>query len=146
MKNMVLLIDTNVVMDYICERHPQYKTASLIIESCQKENISGYISFHSLPIMWYILRKIPMETRRRLLLETTNLLTVTGASHDAVVNAIQDENFSDFEDCLQEKCAMHVNADYIVTENTRHFANATIPAVTSAKMLKILYDRKDELQ
>lgn len=146
MKSMVLLIDTNVVIDYICERRPQYETASCVIASCQKKNISGYIAFHSLPTIWYILRKLPAARRRRLLLETTRLLAVTGASHDAVVHAIQNEAFSDFEDCLQEQCALQVDADYIVTENTRHFANSAIPAVTSAEMLQILYDRKNILQ
>ncbi len=112
---------------------------------CQRKNIQGYVAFHSLPNMWYILRKHSAEERREFLLSATSILTVAGASHDAVNEAIRNDSFSDFEDCLQEKCALTVHADYIVTRDVVHFTASAIPAVSPAEMLHILFDFRHDI-
>lgn len=136
MKNTVLLIDTNVLLDYILFRQPQYENSFRVISACMKDDVKGYVAFHSLSSMWYSLRKKPTSERRRALSELTNFLTVVAAPHEEVVNAIKDENFPDFEDCLQEKCALAVNADFIVTNNAKDFKSSKIPAVTPTEMIE----------
>lgn len=137
---MVLLIDANVVMDYLLVRRKYFYQAKQVLLRCQTPSVESYISFHSIPIIWYALRRYPVQERRRALMEVTDLLTVVSASHDDVIDAIKDEKFIDFEDCLQEKCALQVNADYIVTNNIKDFAASEIPAVTPAEMLEIIRD------
>lgn len=56
--------------------------------------------------------------------------------HDYVRNALERNDFSDFEDCLQDECALQNNADYIITRNIDDFANSNVPAVTPADFLK----------
>lgn len=46
---MVILIDTNVALDFLTMRHPYYNEASDIIRLCADEKVQGYIAFHSLP-------------------------------------------------------------------------------------------------
>ena len=136
---MVLLIDTNVILDYLLVRKPQYDDADKFIDYCTKFDVRCYLAFHSVSTIWYHLRKhFDLKERRTLLLKITDFFTVTGASHNAVVRAILDENFPDFEDCLQEKCALQVNADYIVTNNVKDFKASEIPAVTPAEMIEII--------
>ena len=136
---MVLLIDTNVVLDYLLVREAQYCNAARIIDYCQQFKVKSYIAFHSVSIIWYNLRKhFQSKERRQLLLSITNFFTVTGASHNAVVRAILNEDFPDFKDCLQEKCALEVGADYIVTNNIKDFSASEIPAVTPAEMIEII--------
>ena len=48
-------------------------------------------------------------------MELCDFLQVIGASHQEVVKAIKMESFKDFEDCLQDRCAKSVDADYIIT-------------------------------
>lgn len=138
MRNMVLLIDTNVVLDYLLEREPYFKDANSILALCRTDEIKGYLAFHSVSSIWYTLRKHSEIERRYALLEVAVLLEVAAAPHEAVVDAILNEDFADFEDCLQEKCAIDVEADYIVTGNVKDFKTSTIPAVTPAQMLEIL--------
>ena len=45
---MVVLIDTNVIIDYLITREPFYKAASAIIIKCAQKEITGYIAFHSI--------------------------------------------------------------------------------------------------
>ena len=146
MKNMVLLIDANVILDYLVERQSQFYDAKCILTQCHNPHVKGYVAFHSISIIWYALRKTAIKDRRRALLEITDLLTVTGAPHEEVVNAIINENFSDFEDCLQEKCALNVSADYIVTNNVKDFKTSKVPALTPIEMLKIIVERRIGLE
>ena len=138
MKNIVLLIDANIVLDYLLVRQPQFSKSTRVLLACQNDDIDGYLAFHSLSSIWYVLRKHQIEDRRTALLEIMDFLIVTGTPHKSVIDAIKNEDFRDFEDCLQEKCALEVNADYIVTNNVKDFAVSAIPAVTPANILKIL--------
>lgn len=139
MKNMVLLIDVNVVIDFIFARQPNYEDAKAIADLCKKEKVKGCIAFHSVSIIWYLLRKFPANERRPLLLKVTELFEVVAAPHSEVVDAANNENFPDFEDCLQEKCAVAARADFIVTNNVKDFKTSVIPAVTPTELLAILF-------
>ena len=57
MKNMVLLIDTNVIIDYILVRQPQFSNSVRVISACQNKVVKGYMAFHSLSTIWYVARK-----------------------------------------------------------------------------------------
>lgn len=110
-----------------------------MLESCVSGNITGYIALHSISNIFYILRKRYSTTdRRKLLLDILNLLRIAGADHESVINALQREDFSDFEDCLQDECAKQIHADYIVTRNTTDFSVSDIPAITPESLSKIL--------
>ena len=136
---MVLLIDANVILDYFLVRRPHFNKAHRLLTKCLEPSVKGCVSFHSMSIISYVLRKHPDEERKQALYKVTDLLTVVSASHNAVVYAIGDKNFSDFEDCLQEKCALNINSDYIVTNNVKDFSASEIPAVTPAELLEIIH-------
>ena len=136
---MVLLIDANVILDYFLVRRPHFNKAHRLLTKCLEPSVKGCVSFHSLPIINYMLRRYSLKERRRALLEVTDFLKVVSVSHEKVIDAITDENFSDFEDCLQEKCALNINSDYIVTNNVKDFSASEIPAVTPAELLEIIH-------
>lgn len=132
MKNMVILIDANVILDYIASREPYYREAYKVMEMCCSDKVQGYLAFHSVSIIWYTLRRfIPDKIERReWMRKILQMIRVTGASHEDVLKAIDMEDFRDFEDCLQDRCAEAVNADYIVTSNTKDFNKSVVKAVT----------------
>lgn len=133
---MVLLVDTNVLIDYLGHRNGFEKAAHAIIAYCAREDVQGFVAFHSLPNIWYALRKEPEECRRKGLRAICRVFTVTGASHDEVVRAINQTDFKDFEDCLQDRCAVEVNADYIITRNVKDFATSCTEAITPSDFVK----------
>ena len=65
---MVILIDTNVALDFLAIRQPYYGDTRNIIRHCADGQIKGYIAFHSLPNIFYILRKSHSEADRRKML------------------------------------------------------------------------------
>lgn len=64
---------------------------------------------------------------------------MAGASHEAVVRAIRMTAFKDFEDCLQNRCAEQVRADYIITRNLEDFKESDVPAILPVDFLKKEY-------
>ena len=89
------MIDTNVIIDFLIAREPFYNSALQVIKKCASGEVNGYIAFHSLPNLWYILRKIPEETRREWLEKICKILNVTSATHEAVIKAIKMEKKTD---------------------------------------------------
>lgn len=134
---MVILVDTNVIIDFLITREPFYKSSSEIIEKCVAGELDGYIAFHSIPNLWYILRSIPEDKRREWLSDLCGFLQVAGASHEEVLRAIRMTAFRDFEDCLQDRCAKSVGAEYIITRNAMDFGNSDVPAISPEDFLKI---------
>ena len=52
-----ILIDTNVLLDYLLEREPFFEDAKRVISSCTEGNTKGCIAAHSISNMFFILRK-----------------------------------------------------------------------------------------
>ncbi len=136
---MVILVDTNVILDYLAERKGFFDDARKIMEICADGKVQGCIAFHSLSNLWFILRKKPDNVRREMLKQICALLSVVSAGHDEVVKAIETVEFKDFEDCLQDKCAVAVKADYIVTRNEADYRFADTKVITPGEFCKLGY-------
>lgn len=132
---MVILVDTNVIIDFLTTREPYFDASSKVIAKCANGELTGYIAFHSIPNLWYILRKVPDDMRRKWLIDICEFLTVAGVNHDEVLRAIRMKDFKDFEDCLQDRCARNIGAKYIITRNAADFTNSEVPAVSPEDFL-----------
>ena len=137
-KNTVLLIDSNVVLDFLLRREPFYDSSKRVMRLCTDEYVDGYVALHSLTTIWYLLRNKPDSERRSSLKTVCELLEVVGTTHDEIVNAIDMTEFRDFEDCVLSKCAKAAGADYIVTRNKSDFTYSEIPAVTPDELFSLL--------
>lgn len=92
---------------------------------------------HSVPNMFYILRKaMSAEARREVLLNLCSILAIEDIDSVKVIAALKNSAFTDLEDCLQSSCAGKIKADYIVTRNIKDFINSEIPAVLPEVFLK----------
>ena len=81
MKSTVVLIDTNILLNYITNREDKYLEQSIkIVELCAEGKIRGYIAFHTLSTLWYVLRKKDDKERRDILKDICEIFTVAAAS------------------------------------------------------------------
>ncbi len=134
---MRVLIDTNILADLLLGRDPYYDIANNILIMCADKRIHGYIAAHSVPNLFYILRKfMTREERREALKDICQIVKVEGIDSFKILSALDNEDFSDFEGCLQEECALAISADYIVTRNTKDFASSRVPAILPDEFLK----------
>ena len=134
---MVVLIDTNIILDILEKRTPFYEASSKILSYCATGKIKGYIALHSISNIFYILRKrLSPDDRRTLLLGILNFLQIANATHEGVKRALMRNDFLDFEDCLQDECARRAFANYIITRNTADFSSSTTPAITPTDFIQ----------
>ena len=143
MRNMRILIDTNVLIDYLLQREPFLEAATQILDLCEEKKLHGCIAAHSIPNMSYILRKDFSPNRlRELLLSFCLALNVVDIDRYKIVTALEQESFHDFEDCLQMQCAASYHANYIISRNCKDFTGSTIPAIEPDEFLA-LFGKKD---
>ena len=53
-------------------------------------------------------------------------------------SAIENEALNDFEDCLQEECAVEAMADYIVTRNPEDYKGSRVKVILPDEFVKLL--------
>jgi predicted nucleic acid-binding protein len=139
---MRILIDTNVLLDALLGREPHFENADKILELCATRKVQGCIAAHSIPNMFYILRKDMSEADRRDVLSNfCVILSVEGVDSAKVSAVLKNSDFSDLEDCLQAECAESAAADYIVTRNVKDFKMSNVHAITPREFLD-LWDRR----
>ena len=140
---MKILIDTNILIDFFARREPFFEDAVKIFELCQKEIVEGSIAAHSIVDMAYILRKnFTLDELKKIFLRLCTIFKVEAIDVEKILRAIDDNEFKDFEDCLQMQCAVSFDADYIVTRNVDDFKAGNILAVTPQDFLN-LYAEKE---
>lgn len=133
-----ILIDTNVLLDYLLEREPFFEDAKEIVLSCVDGKAKGCIAAHSIPNMFFILRKdYNAKERREVLSNLCSIFDVEGIDKAKLLLGLANENFTDFEDCLQMECAKSYGADYIVTRNVSDYSVSEIKAIEPKDYLNL---------
>ena len=136
---MRVLIDANVLLDYISERQPFVIDSSKVIKLCIENVIDGCIAAHTITNLFYILRKeISVQERRKLFLDLCRVFTVIGIDFEKLELSLKNDTFDDLEDCLQDECAVEFKADYIITRNTIHFESSSVKAIEPKDFMGIL--------
>lgn len=129
-KEGVVVDDTN---------EPYADNAKKILEKCAAREVTGILAAHSIPNMFYIFRKNFSQDERRFLLKNLcNIFKISDLNAKKILAALENEKFVDFEDCLQEECAVESMADYIVTRNPADFANSRVEVILPEEFLKKL--------
>jgi len=133
-----ILIDTNVLLDYLLEREPFFEVAKGVILSCVEGNVKGCIAAHSIPNMFFILRKdYDANERREILSNLCEIFDVEGIDKAKLLSGLANEDFTDFEDCLQMECAKAYGADYIVTRNVADYSVSEVKAIEPKDYLNL---------
>ena len=133
---MTILLDTNIILDYIAERPFSKSETKQIFDMFFSRKINGIIAAHSITNLWYILRKTCTAPERREIINTLlECFEIAEINKTIIQNAINRNNFSDFEDCLQDECAKTYKADYIITRDKDDFTTSLIPTLFPTEFL-----------
>lgn len=135
---MKVLVDTNVILDVLCNRKEFVADSLRVFQCCETQRITGYISALSIPNIVYIMRKELDPERIKEILHTLTLVFSVVELRESDLLKAAELPFGDYEDAIQCVCAARVRADYIVTRNEKDFTNSAIPAISPTNMLKRL--------
>lgn len=136
---MRILVDTNVILDVLLKREPHTKAAQIIMTKCADREITGYLAAHSIPNIFYVLRKdYSQEERRKFIRNLCGIFRISDLNAEKIISAVDNEQFLDFEDCLQEECAVTEMTDYIVTRNPADFKQSRVKVIEPDEFVKLL--------
>lgn len=133
---MRVLIDTNIILDLLCNREGFADDAARLIKLCEIKQIEGYVSALSIPNIVYIMRKELDRERISAIIQTlSSILTIADLKGGDMLKAAS-LSMNDFEDALQSVCATRIRSIFIVTRNLKDFANSKVPAIKPDELLK----------
>ncbi|MGC9527752.1 MAG: type II toxin-antitoxin system VapC family toxin [Limnospira sp.] len=135
---MRVLIDTNVVLDFLQEREPFLDNAARLFERIDAGEIEGLIAATTITNIYYIIRRasggvVAQDAIAQILTD----LTICAVDRDVLEQALQ-LNFQDFEDAVQYACAAVHQVDAIVTRDRSGFIEATIPVISPEEIDRIV--------
>lgn len=132
---MVLLVDTNIILDVLLNRPEFVKDSSMIWKLCETEQAKGYLSTLTYVNMMYVMRKQLTPDQIEDVFRKLNLIFEFADFSPAVLERAAAMKWKDFEDAVQSATAESVHADYIVTRNLKDFMKSKVIAFTPAELL-----------
>jgi predicted nucleic acid-binding protein len=135
---MIVLADTNILLDVLQKRLPHYDHSSRVWNLVEQKVLDGYVSAISFNNVFYVLRK---QIGSAKALEAVKLLRAVfkcvPLDEQAIDRAIATTT-SDFEDAIQAAAGLRVGAEYIVTRNVQDFRTLGLPPLTAEELLAVL--------
>lgn len=140
---MDLLLDTNILIDYLGQRKPFYKEATQLIAAGYFSDARLWTPVKSLSDVFYILQKHIDTTalQKKLAQFCKVVLPVDLTSQDAL--RALNLSWKDYEDCLVAVAADKVRADYLITRDKKGFIRSSVPVANPQEILKILEQEQD---
>ena len=119
-----VLLDTNVVLDFILKREPNYGYAQTIVKEIVNGNVQGYITASMATDIFYLLQKTNGKIfALNALTDLLIILDVLTVYRDDVYSTLY-LGWDDFEDALQAYVAVRSGMDAIITRNINDYQQA----------------------
>lgn len=133
---MILLLDTDVLIDVALGREPHAEASGRLIDGLERRPGSAFVAWHSVSNFHY--RVAPARggaDTKSFIEELTSFVDVAPTS-TADLRYATRLPLADFEDAMQVAAATACGAEIIATRNVRDYEGSPIPARTPAELLE----------
>ncbi len=136
---MRVLIDTNIVLDFLLQREPFFQDAELLFQAIDVGQLIGYVTATTLTDIFYISRKHTrsVEQARQAVSETLTAMVICPIDR-AVLESAFNSGLVDFEDAVQIFGAVAQGLDAILTRDNKGFLSSPIPVLSIQELLQQL--------
>ena len=136
---MRVLIDTNIVLDFLLQRERFFQDAELLFQAIDAGQLIGYVTATTLTDIFYISRKHTrsVEQARQAVLETLTAMVICPIDR-AVLESAFNSGLVDFEDAVQIFGAVAQGLDAILTRDNKGFLSSPIPVLSIQELLQQL--------
>jgi predicted nucleic acid-binding protein len=135
---MRVLLDTNVVLDFILKRAPFDIEAKEIFAFAARRKITVFVSPITPINAFYTTRKEKgKDVAFQVVEDFLKLVEIAETGKQVLQNAFA-LNFNDYEDAVQHECAVAENLDAIVTRNVKDYQNASVKIYSPREFLQFL--------
>ena len=132
---MRVLIDTNVVLDFVLNREPFAEGAATLFQYIEQQVFSAVVSASAVTDIFYLLKKEKVDAIT-FLKDFLSAVDVLGVDKMIVMYALYS-GWTDFEDAVQAQVAIENNIDAIITRNTKDYSQLErIQVLTPTELLQ----------
>jgi predicted nucleic acid-binding protein len=130
-----ILIDLNVIIDYLDKRTGHEKALEIIVQCCLKK-AKGYLCAHEITTLSYFLSK-NAKTRNKNIKIISGLLKMFEIIeiNKTILEKSLFSDLVDYEDAVIEVSAKEKNVDYIITRNIKDFKRSQVKTLLPEEYL-----------
>jgi predicted nucleic acid-binding protein len=134
-----VLIDTNIVLDFLLQREPFFQDAELLFQAIDTGQLIGHVTATTLTDIFYISRKHTrsIEQARQAVSATLTVMVICPIDR-AVLESAFNSGLVDFEDAVQIFGAVAQGLDAILTRDNKGFLSSPIPVFSIQDLLQRL--------
>ncbi|WP_416675267.1 type II toxin-antitoxin system VapC family toxin [Egbenema bharatensis] len=134
---MRVLVDTNIVLDFLLQREPFFQDAELLFRAIDVGEIVGYVTATTLMDIFYISRRHTrsVEQARQAISEILTAMMICPVDR-VVLESAFNSGLADFEDAVQIFSAVNQGAEAIVTRDAQGFLSSPISVLSIQELLQ----------
>jgi predicted nucleic acid-binding protein len=135
---VILLIDTDVLIDFATDRQPHSKPAGRLLDYLERRPGTAFVAWHTVSNFYYLVSSQQDDRASRAFLQAlSEFIEVAPISSQSLETALSLP-MGDFEDAMQVAAALECGAEAIVTRNLRDYRDSPIRALTPGEVLSLL--------
>ncbi len=132
-----LLLDTNVLLDFMVEERPESDCAVEVFRRCAGGAAKGIVCTGSLKDVYYLGQKyLGEQAARDFVRAFLRIFDIAPVDKALCMTAVNSDE-PDFEDGLVRASAEENRADFILTRDVAAFRRSTVRAVTPSCYLEL---------
>ena len=135
---MKVLVDTNIILDVLLNRKPHVAASAQILAYIEESKLEGFICATTVTTIHYLLEcSLEKQAARQAIQRLLHLFEIAPVNRPVLQEAVLSK-ISDYEDAVIEQAALLVQADVIVTRNTKDFKKSNVKAMDPSELLSCL--------
>lgn len=133
---MKVLIDTNIILDVLCNRKEFVDDSEKFFKLCEVKKITGFISTLSILNIVYIMHKeLDTEKVKEILEKLFLIFEIIDLKADDLKLA-STLDFNDYGDAIQSTQASRIRANYIITRNIKDYNKSKVTAIKPSELIE----------
>ena len=130
-----LYLDSDVLLDLLLDREPFSEDIASLIEKSIETDVQLFTSAISITNINYIIGRI--ENKNKADRQTQKVLKIVGIENlgQTVIDKAAKSKFKDFEDSVQNFCAVESKHSILITRNTKDYKESKLSILTPREYL-----------
>ena len=135
---MIVLIGTNVILDYVLKREPGAADAKVCLDILVNRKAKIWLPVSALTDIYYATIQSRRDTyaARVIVSKLLNAFQILSADKADCIKALELD-MEDFEFAIIATCAKRLKAAHIITGNPEGFRNSPVPAITPEEWVTV---------
>lgn len=135
---MRVLLDTNIILDLLLDRHPFSEDAFHLIQMIESGKLQGYLCATTITTLDYLICNVLGRAKAHAEIKKLLALFEIASVNRIILEEALTNSLKDFEDAVLYEAAIHHGAQAIVTRNTKDFNLVKLPTYTAKQFLALI--------